>query len=183
MRRMAMIAMCAVGAAALVGCGRAASTASWADRPKAVLLFDAMGGATERFHFSQVPDPYGGSDTVGKGTWGAQGGQKMTTLNKAGFFAMPADARNYSVIVRLALRGKRDLRFVLVDDAGKGVSYRRTAPEEDRWCEIELPLSQAVGRIKPGRKVVDITVMASDPSEDARLYIHSAVLAKNKGAG
>ena len=169
-----IVTLCLAGAALLAGCGSAADP--WADRPGAVLLFDATRGATQRNHFEPVRDPYGGRAKVGRGTWGAQGGQKMVLLNDAGFFAMPADAAGHSVIIRLALRGQRDLRFVLVGEGGKGITYRRTVPAEGRWCDIELPLSEAAGRITPGEKVVDITVMQFDPSEQAVLYVHSAVL-------
>jgi hypothetical protein len=164
--------------ACLPGCGGPAAGGPWASTPHAALLFDATGGATQRNHFELVADPFGGRDMVGRGTWGAHGGQKMVLLNDAGFFPMPANADAWSVMIRLALQGQRDLRFVLVGAGGRGVGYRRSVPAEGKWCNVALPLSEAAGRIRRGVNVVDITVMQSDPSERAVLYVHSAVLAR-----
>ncbi len=143
--------------------------------PPGELLFDAHTGCGQRNHFILIDDPFGGPEQAGKGTAGAKGLQKMVLLNGEGFFAMPADPEGQAVVIRLAVKGKRDLRVLLV--AGdQHASYRPTLPAEGTWCDIELPLARA-RRIHAGRKIVDITIWQQDTSDAAVLYVQKGWLA------
>ena len=140
------------------------------------LLFDALTGCKERSHFLLIDDPFGGSARAGQGTRGARGRQKMVLLNADGFFAMPADRAGKAVVIRLAVKGKRDLHILLVAGGGGSAGYRRTLPAEGRWCDVELPLARA-GRIDAGARIVDITIWQQDTAPSAVLYVQKAWLA------
>ncbi len=162
---------------AALGCGQQPTTTGQPARAGAAgaLLFDALTGCQERSHFVLIDDPFGGREKAGRGTRGAGGLQKMVLLNDRGFFAMPPDREGKAVVIRLAVRGRRELRILLVAGGSQSADYRRTLPAEGRWCDVELPLLEA-RRVPSGAKIVDITIWQQDTAPQAVLYVQKAWL-------
>ncbi len=159
-----------VGAMWLGGCGMGEETP----------LFDARSGTTQRNHFVLVNDPFGGPEQAGRGTKGTDGLQTMALLNEDGFFAMPSDREEFEVVLRLGVRGERDVRIVLVASGAEYASYRRTLPGVGRWCDLTLPLTEA-SRIADGSVIHGITVWQRDTSSAGRLYVQKGWVRRIRG--
>ena len=165
-------------AAAFVSVGCAQPPAPAMPAPAGELLFDARTGCTGRSHFTLVADPFGGREKTGRGDAGAKGRQKMVFLDDDGFFAMPADPGDRAVVVRLAVKGARDLRVMLVAGEEHG-TYLRRLQAEGKWVDLRLPLSEARA-ISAGAKVVDITIWQMDTGKGNALYVQKAWLGGRK---
>jgi len=139
------------------------------------LLLDARAGCSGRNHFVLVDDPFGGSEQAGRGTGGANGLQKMVLLSERGFFAMPSDREAWEVVIRLAVKGERGVRVMLVAGEKGHASYHRTLDAAGRWCDLQLPLT-GTRRIPEGARIHDITIWQKDTGPDAVLYVQKARL-------
>ena len=165
-------------AVAFLAAGCAQPTAPAMPAPTGELLFDAHTGCTGRGHFTLVADPFGGPSKAGRGDAGAKGRQKMVFLNDQGFFAMPADPGERAVVIRLAVKGAREVRVMLVAGEEHG-TYLRTLDAEGKWIDLKLPLAEARA-ISPGAKVVDITIWQMDTAKDNVLYVQGAWMVGGK---
>lgn len=161
MRRLLLLAL---AAGPLVGCAG-----------RETLLLDHRSGTTGRPHCTTVRDPFGGAGLVITGEFIGDGHNKTTFLNKDGFFVVPPEWRG-SVVLRIAVRGSRKLRIALVSERGKLKSYRPELPAEGRWCEVVLPLRHISSTIRPGEKIVDITIWQVESDKEGALYVDRALL-------
>jgi len=141
------------------------------------LLLDDRSGTTGRAHCSVVADPFGGKGQVIFGEVVEKQHNKTSFFNTNGFFVVPPEWAG-AVVLRYAVRKERHIRVVLVSETGKLKSFHFDAPALETWCEQRLELRRVSGRIRPGEKIVDISIWQQGGGKAAGLWVDRVGLSR-----
>ena len=122
------------------------------------------------------PDPFGNAGQVVVAEQAHHDEQKICLVTDEGMFVVPGNPTNQFIVFRLAVQGPLGVRIVFSTSKGS-VSHRATLAEENKWCDVVVPLAALADRLGRGEKVNDITILQKDISHKGMMYMQSAVLA------
>lgn len=121
-----------------------------------LFLFDTVKGTTWVNHVKLVPDPLNNKRQAFLGERESANRCQMTFYNEKGFFNIPHDMSG-AVVLNLLVQHEGKVTVALVSDK-KLKKYHRYPAATNAWCEIVLPLAEAVGKLEPGDKIKDVTI-------------------------